>query len=336
MKPTLLRALCSASLLALLPVSMLSFGTAASAAWPERAIRIVIPFPPGGTLDAVGRLLAQKLGEQTGQSVIVENRPGANGTIGPDQVLKADADGYTLLFSASTFTTAPMTMKAVSFDVERDFAPIALVAKAPLAVSVNNDLAVRGGVHGGVRDVPALMAYGRANPGKLAFAVGSIASAGHLATELLSEAGQMQHLIVPYKGTSPAFQDLIGGRIHGFIDPILGALPYHQADKLRIIATTGEARIASLPDVPTVGETVPGYAFYSWYGLWGKRGLPDDVVQRLNTEVNRALEGEMKDRFAAQGLLMTPGSVADFAAFQHAEMAMAKKIIDEKNLRVEQ
>jgi len=324
MKQTLLRVLCSA----LLPVSMLFFATAANAAWPERSIRIVIPFPPGGTLDAVGRLLAQKLGESLGQSVIVENRPGANGTIGPDQVLKADADGYTLLFSASTFTTAPMTMKAVSFDVERDFAPIALVAKAPLAVSVNNELPVR--------DVPALMAYGRANPGKLAFAVGSIASAGHLATELLSEAGQMQHLIVPYKGTSPAFQDLIGGRIHGFIDPILGALPYHKADKLRIIATTGEARIASLPDVPTVGETVPGYEFYSWYGLWGKRGLPEDVVQTLNAEVNRALEGEMKDRFAAQGLLMTPGSVADFAAFQHAEMAMAKKIIDEKNLRVEQ
>jgi len=319
MKQTLLRALLS--------VGAMLLAAPVLAAYPERAIRIVIPFPPGGTLDAVGRLLAQKLGEQMGQSVVVENRPGAQGTIGPDQVLKADADGYTLLFSASTFTTAPMTMKAVAFDVERDFVPIALVAKAPLAVSVHNDLPVR--------DVASLFDYGRANPGKLAFAVGSIASAGHLATELLSEAGQMQHLIVPYKGTAPAFQDLIGGRIDGFIDPILGALPYHQGGKLRIIATTGGARIASLPDVPTVAETVPGYEFHSWYGLWGKRGLADAVVQKLNAEVNQALHGEMKDRFSAQGLMMTPGSVADFAAFQRAEMAMAKKIIDEKNLRVE-
>jgi len=324
MKTTVLRAMLSVwTLLLALPF----FTPSALAAYPERAIRIVIPFPPGGTLDAVGRLLAQQLSESMGQSVVVENRPGANGTIGPDQVLKAEADGYTLLFSASTFTTAPMTMKSVSFDVARDFAPIALVAKAPLAISVNNDLPVQ--------DLRSLFAYGRANPGKLSFAVGSIASAGHLATELISQAGGMEHLIVPYKGTAPAFQDLIGGRIAGFIDPILGALPYHKADKLRIIAITAEDRIASLPEIPTAAETVPGYAFYSWYGLWGKRGLAADIVKTLNTEVNRALRGEMKDRFKEQGLLMTPGSVEDFAQFQQAEMAMAKKIIDERGLRVE-
>jgi len=319
MKKILLRALLS--------VGAMLWAAPTLAAYPERTIRIVIPFPPGGTLDAVGRFLAQQLSESMGQSVIVENRPGAQGTIGPDYVLKSETDGYTLLFSASTFTTAPMTMKSIAFDIERDFVPIALVAKAPLAVSVNNDLPVR--------DVASLFTYGRANPGKLSFAVGSIASAGHLATELLSSAGKMQHLIVPYKGTAPAFQDLIGGRIDGFIDPILGALSYHQGGKLRIIAITGKDRIASLPEIPTVGETVPGYEFYSWYGLWGKRGLADEIVQKLNAEVNKALQGEMKDRFSAQGLLMTPGSVADFAKFQHDDMAMAQKIVDERGLRVD-
>jgi len=323
MKKTVLR-----TILSVWPILLaLPFATPALADYPERSIRIVIPFPPGGTLDAVGRLLAQQLSEQLGQGVVVENRPGANGTIGPDQVLRAAADGYTLLFSASTFTTAPMTMKSVSFDVARDFVPIALVAKAPLAVSVNHDLPVH--------DLVSLFAYGRANPGKLSFAVGSIASAGHLATELLSQAAGLEHLIVPYKGTAPAFQDLIGGRIDGFIDPILGALPYHKSNKLRIIAITSEERIASLPDIPTAAETVPGYAFYSWYGLWGKRGLAAEVVNKLNAATNHALVGEMKDRFKEQGLLMTPGSVEEFAAFQQAEISMAKKIIDERGLRVE-
>ncbi|MDP9928416.1 tripartite-type tricarboxylate transporter receptor subunit TctC [Variovorax paradoxus] len=302
-------------------------GFAQAQPWPSRPVRMVIPFPPGGTLDTVGRLLAQKLGDQTGQPFIVENRPGGNGVIGADVVSKAPADGYTLLFNASTFTTAPMTMKSVPYEVVRDFTPVALVAKAPLSVAINKNLPIT--------DVKSLIAYAKANPGKMTFAVGSIGSAGHLSTELLKRAGGLDYLIVPYKGTAPAFQDLIGGQIDGFIDPILGSLQYHKSGMLRVVAVTSAARATSLPNVPTVGESIPGYEFYSWYGLWGPAKLPAAITQRLNAEVNKALATDMRETLNAQGLLLTPGSVDDFVKFQQADMERSKKIIVEGNIRVE-
>ena len=175
---------------ALAALALAAASTAFAETWPTRPVRMLIPFPPGGTLDTVGRLLAQKLGEQTGQSFIVENRPGGNGIIGADVVSKAAPDGYTLMFNASTFTTAPMTMKAVPYNVVKDFTPVALVAKAPLSVAINKNLPVT--------DIKSLIAYAKANPGKMTFAVGSIGSAGHLSTELLKRAGGgLDYLIVP-------------------------------------------------------------------------------------------------------------------------------------------
>ncbi|WP_431121503.1 Bug family tripartite tricarboxylate transporter substrate binding protein [Variovorax paradoxus] len=312
---------------AALALAAASSGFAQTQPWPSRPVRVVIPFPPGGTLDTVGRLLAQKLGDQTGQPFIVENRPGGNGVIGADVVSKAPADGYTLLFNASTFTTAPMTMKSVPYEVVRDFTPVALVAKAPLSVAINKNLPIT--------DVKSLIAYAKANPGKMTFAVGSIGSAGHLSTELLKRAGGLDYLIVPYKGTAPAFQDLIGGQIDGFIDPILGSLQYHRSGMLRVVAVTSAARATSLPNVPTVGESIPGYEFYSWYGLWGPAKLPAAITQRLNAEVNKALATDMRETLNAQGLLLTPGSVDDFVKFQQADMERSKKIITEGNIRVE-
>ena len=311
-----------------LALAAASPGFAQTPPWPNRPVRMVIPFPPGGTLDTVGRLLAQKLGEQTGQSFIVENRAGGNGVIGADVVSKAPADGYTLLFNASTFTTAPMTMKSVPYEVVRDFTPVALVAKAPLSVAINKNLPVT--------DVKSLIAYAKAHPGKMTFAVGSIGSAGHLSTELLKRAGGgLDYLIVPYKGTAPAFQDLIGGQIDGFIDPILGSLQYHKSGMLRVVAVTSAARATSLPNVPTVAESIPGYEFYSWYGLWGPARLPPAITQRLNAEVNKALGTDMRETLNAQGLLLTPGSVDDFVKFQQTDMERSKKIITEGNIRVE-
>ena len=313
--------------LAALALAAASSGFAQTQPWPTRPVRVVIPFPPGGTLDTVGRLLAQKLGDQLGQPFIVENRPGGNGVIGADVVSKAPADGYTLLFNASTFTTAPMTMKSVPYEVARDFTPVALVAKAPLSVAINKNLPIT--------DVKSLIAYAKAHPGKMTFAVGSIGSAGHLSTELLKRAGGLDYLIVPYKGTAPAFQDLIGGQIDGFIDPILGSLQYHKSGMLRVVAVTSAQRATSLPNVPTVGESIPGYEFYSWYGLWGPARLPAAITQRLNAEVNKALATDMRETLNAQGLLLTPGSVDDFAKFQQADMERSKKIIVEGNIRVE-
>src|SRR3954447_3557160 len=301
--------------------------TSFAQAWPQRPVRVVIPFAPGGTLDAVGRQLAQKLQEQVAQPFVVENRAGGNGTIGADVVAKAPADGYTLLFNASTFVSAPMTMKSVAYSVVKDFQPVALVAKAPLSVAINKKLPIT--------DIKSMIAYAQAHPGKMTFAVGSIGSAGHLSTELLKRSGNLDYLIVPYKGTAPAFQDLIGGQIDGFIDPILGSLQYHKAGMLRVIAVTSASRAPNLPDVPTVAETIPGYEFYSWYGLWGPARLPADITPRLNAEANNALAGHPREKLAQQGLLLTPGSVEDFAKFQAADMARAQKIITEGKIRVE-
>jgi tripartite-type tricarboxylate transporter receptor subunit TctC len=315
-----IRAACAAALLA-------AAGTAFAQGYPARPVKVIIPFPPGGTLDVVGRMLAQKLGDQMGQTFVVENRAGGNGTIGSDAVAKSPADGYTLLFNASTFTTTPMTMKSVSYDVLRDFQPVALVAKAPLAVAVNKNLPVS--------DIGSLIAHAKAHPGKLSFAIGSTGSAGHLSTELLRRAGGMETMIVPYKGSAPAYQDLVGGQIDGFIDPILGSAGYVKNGLLKVIAVTSKARVPTMPDVPAVSESVPGYEFYSWYGLWGPARLPAEIAQRLNAEVNKALAGDMNDRLVQQGLLLTPGSIDDFVRFQRDDMARSQKIITEGSIRSE-
>lgn len=307
-------------------LAMVATGSAMAQAYPNKPVKVIIPFPPGGTLDFVGRTLAQKMSESTGQTFVVENRPGGNGFIGADAVAKSPADGYTLLFNASTFTTGPMVAKA-PYDVQKDFAPIVLVAQAPLAVSVNNDVPAK--------DVAGLIAHAKANPGKLNFAIGSTGSAGHLSTELLKRAGGMDLTIVPYKGTAPAMQDLVGGQIQGFIDPLLGAMNFHKTGKLRIIAITSKARVPNLPEVPTVGETVPGYEFYSWYGLWAPTGTPADVVAKLNAEANKALASDMRDKLVAQGLIVNGGSVADIVQFQRDDMAKSQKIITDGNIRAQ-
>lgn len=305
----------------------LPFTAALADNYPSKPVRVIIPFPPGGTLDTVGRLLAQKLGEQTGQSFIVDNRPGGNATIGANNVAKAPADGYTLLFNASTFTTSTHFLKTPPYDPATDFTPVALVAKAPLSVSVNKDLPIT--------DVKSLIAHAKANPGKLSFAVGSIASAGHFSTELIKSSAGLNLQIVPYKGSAPAYQDLVGGQIAGFVDPVLGATSFYKSGMLKIIAVTSKTRLPTLPEVPTVGETIPGYEFYSWYGLWGPAKLPADVVQKLNAEVNKALAGEMKERLTSQGILLGGGSPEEFARFQKEDTARAFKTIADANIRPE-
>jgi tripartite-type tricarboxylate transporter receptor subunit TctC len=315
------------TLAAVLAATFMATGYAHAQAYPNRPIRMVIPFPPGGTLDTVARLLAQKLSEQMGQQVVADNRAGGNGLIGADVVKNAAPDGYTLLFTASTFTISPMTMANPPFDVVKDFAPVALVAKAPLAVAIGNQVPAK--------DIKGLIAYAKANPGKMTFAVGSIGSAGHLSTELIKKAGGIDYLVVPYKGTAPAYQDLVGGRIDGFVDPILGSQPYAKSGMLKVLAVTSKARVPSMPDVPTVGETIPGYEFYSWYGVWGPAKLPPEIAQKLNAEVNKALAGDMKQKLEAQGLLLTPGSIDDFVKFQRDDMALSRKIVTESHIKAE-
>lgn len=298
-----------------------------AAAYPDKPVRMVIPFPPGGTLDKVGRMLALKLGEQFGHNVVVDNRPGGNGIIGGDVVAKAPGDGYTLLFNASTFVTAPMTMKSVPYKVQTDFAPIAWVASAPLSVALNPKQ--------GVSDIKGLVAAAKANPGKLNFAVGSVGSAGHLCTVKLEQASGTSLAIVPYKGTGPAMTDLVGGQIEGFIDPVLGAVQFHRSGQLRIVGVTSARRLPNLPDVPTVAETLPGFECASWYGLWAPAKTPADIVQKLNAAVNKALASDMRERLVADGIVPGGGSVADFTKFQADDIATSGKIIADKKITLE-
>jgi tripartite-type tricarboxylate transporter receptor subunit TctC len=213
------------------------------------------------------------------------------------------------------------------FQVTQDFTAIALVAKAPLSVAVNKNLPFT--------DLKGLFAHAKTNPGKLSFAIGSVASAGHLATELLKRGGGGDYLIVGYKGSTPAYQDLIGGQIAGFVDPVLGAVNHHKSGNLRILAVTSSTRLPTLPDVPTVAETLPGFEFTSWYGLWGPAKLPPEIAQRLNAEVNKALTGELRERLTSQGILLGGGSMAEFGKFQQDYITQMSKLIADAKIRVE-
>ena len=220
-----------------------------------------------------------------------------------------------------------MTMKSAPYDVVKDFAPVALVAKAPLSVAIDKNLPVT--------DIKSLhrVCEGQSGQDDLRRRLDRVGRPPvHRAAQargrhrLPGRAVQGHGARVPGPGRRP---------IDGFIDPILGSLQYHKAGMLRVVAVTSQTRAPNLPDVPTVGETIPGYEFYSWYGLWGPAKLPADITQRLNAEVNKALAGDMKDKLAQQGLLLTPGSVDDFVKFQRDDMARAQKIITEGNIRVE-
>ena len=298
----------------------------AQESYPTKPVRLVIPFPPGGTLDKVGRMLAQRLSDQWGQSVVIDNRPGGNGVIGGDAVAKAPADAYTLLFNASTFVTAPLTMRSVPYKTQTDFAPIALVALAPLSIAVSNKL--------GVSDLKSLIQAAKAQPDAFNFATGSIGSAGHLCTAKLEQAAGISLRVVPYKGTAPAFQDLIVGQIEGFIDPVLGSVQFHRNQQLKVLAVTSLQRLPNLPDVATAAESLPGFECASWYGLWAPAKTAPERVQWLNAEVNKAL-ASIKDRLVADGLVPAGGSVESFARFQERDIAVSSKIISDKKITLD-
>lgn len=301
--------------------------TVAEGQYPAKPVRVVIPFPPGGPTDVVGRLLAQKMAESMGQGFVVENRAGGNATIGANEVAKSAADGYTLLFNANIFTITPLISRSVPYDVQRDFTAIALVAKGPIALAVTAAMPAK--------NVAELIAFAKANPARLAFAIGSNGSAGHLATEMLKRAAGIELLIVPYKGSTPAYQDLIGGQIHGFMDPVLGAQPHWKGGRIKVLAVTSAKRLPSAPETPTVAETLPGYEIYAWYGLWGPANLPKDVTQKLNAEVNKALATDLRQRLVDQGYELSAGSAEEFAKFQREDIARSAKIVADAAIKAE-
>ena len=302
----------------------------AHAAWPEKPITLIVPWAAGGSTDILARVLSEGLTQSLGQPVIVENRSGASGNIGSTFVARAKPDGYTLLVgSMSTHTMNQALYGNMPFDGVKDFTPVFLVAGVPNVLEVNPSLPVR--------TVAELVAYAKANPGALNFASSGSGTSIHLSAELFKVMSgvSMQH--VPYKGSAPALQDLVGGQVQLMFDNLPSSLAMIKAGKLRAIAVTSTARAAALPDVPTIAESgYPGFEASSWFGLLAPAGTPPAVVAKLNAEGNRWLATpEAKEKLLAQGAIAAGGSPADFAAHITAETAKWAKVVKQSGAKVD-
>jgi len=303
-----------AASLALVP--LLAFTHPGSAqTYPDRVVHIVNPFPPGGSVDTMARILAQKLSENLGQQFIVETRAGAGGNTGADSVAKSEPDGYTLLFSAPgpLATNAALYTKGLPFDPTKDFAPIALFATTPLVLMVNNSVPAK--------NVQELIALAKERPGAINFASAGSGSTPHLSAELFKSMAKIDIVHVPYRGTGPAMNDLLGGHIQMFFDLLPSSLPQIEAGKLRALANAGATRPKSLAQLPTVAEQgLPGFEASSWFGLVAPARTPAPIVEKLSAEVAKILKApDVAARLAELGA--EPGTAfgKDFGKFIAAE-----------------
>ena len=279
--------------------------TGASAqGYPSRPIRLIVPFTPGGGTDIMARVIAVRVSESLGQPVVVDNRPGAGGTIGFETGVRANPDGYTLVIVNSNYSATAATQK-VSYDPVKDIQPIVLFGETGLVIVVHPAIPVR--------SVKEFIAYARANPAKLSYGSVGSGSLTHFAFELLKLDGRIDLTHVPYKGGAPALNAVIGGEVQTTAIGVIATLPHVKAGRLRAIAVTTGKRSAALPEVPAVAETVPGYEANNWYGMWGPKDLPRDIVTRWNKEVARILQSEeMKNRLAGEGLEAAGGPPEQF------------------------
>ena len=310
---------------------VVSFAAAATAQnYPSRTVTVVVPFPAGGSVDGVARILVQKLNETMGQHFIVENHAGgASGIVGANAVAKAAPDGYSLLVSASVHVINPLLYKSVPYDVVRDFRPVTLLAEGPLIVSTTPSVPANN-----LKDFFALV---RKDPQKYTFGATTIGSAGHLAIELLKRDAGLDTLVVAYKGTAPALTDLMSGQIQLLADPMLSSLPLAQGGKIKALGLTSLKRAAAAPDIPTVEESgMKGFAFVSWYGLWGPKNLPTDLSNTLQAEIAKVLAlPDVKQRLNALGFEPIGSDGEQFATYIREEMAKYEKIINDAKIKVE-
>jgi tripartite-type tricarboxylate transporter receptor subunit TctC len=302
---------------------------ASSQAYPSKVVRIVVPYPPGGTVDAVARVLAARLTDNLGQQFIVDNRPGANGTIGSSVVAKSPADGYTLLLQASTFVAAPLLMGNVPYDVEKDFTPITQLGEVPLLVTSYPGVQAK--------TFKEFMSAIRADPKKYTFGTSAVGSASHLAQEAIKHDGKLDFTIVPYKGTGPALTDAIGGHISAMVDALPSTMPHVKSGKLRALAVTSARRVPALPDVPTVAESgLSGFEMVSWYGLWGPAKMPADLAARIQQEVAKALKSEQVAKSLGEQGFIVAGSTPDaFGLYVRQESDKYRRLIKAANIRIE-
>ena len=289
--------------------------------YPRKPIRMIIPYPPGGPTDILGRIVAQNLSERLGQQVVVENKPGASGMIGADLVAKAPPDGYTLLANASIHVINPSLYKNATYDALKDFAPVSLIAEVPLVLVVAPGLEVK--------SVKELIALAKSKSGKLNFASSGNAAAPHLAGEAFKIAAgvDMQH--VPYKGSGPALTDLMGGQVQLMFDSLPSSISHVKSGKLRAIAVTTAKRSSALPSVPTIAESgVPGFDISTWYGIWAPAGTPTEIVSKLSGEIAKIVKlADVRERLGGLGAEPVGNSPDEFAAYCRSELAKWAKIV---------
>jgi tripartite-type tricarboxylate transporter receptor subunit TctC len=288
--------------------------------YPSRPIHLIVGFPPGGGVDIVARLMAQYLSERLGQQVIVENKPGAGGNIATEFVVRSPPDGYTLTYVGPVAAINPAFYKNLGFDFIRDIAPVAGFMRVPLVLEVAPALAVT--------TVAEFIAYARANPGKLNMASSGVGTAGHVAGELFQMMTGVKLFHVPYRGETPALNDLIAGRVQVTFNPLPASIGYLRAGKLRALAVTTATRSQIFPDVPCVSDVVAGYEASVWYGVGAPANTPTAVVDRLNGEINGALaDPNIESRLAALGGMVLPGSPADFGKLIAEETVKWAKVV---------
>jgi tripartite-type tricarboxylate transporter receptor subunit TctC len=301
----------------------------AHAAWPEKPVKIIVPWAPGGSTDILARTVADKLSRSLGQPVVVENKPGASGNIGSDIVAKAQPDGYTLLFgSMSTHAINPALMAAMPFRGVEDFTPIAMLA------FVTNTMVIHPAVP--ANNLKEFIEYARGNPGKVAYASAGAGSTNHLSAALLEKMAGIQMLHVPYKGGAPAVTDTVGGQTQLLFTAGTQSLPHVKAGKLKLLAVTEKKRSALLKDTPTVAETVPGYEMAVWYGAFGPPGMPTELTRRLNAEINRIMGlPDVKEKMESIGVEPVNDTPEHFASVMRVDAEKWGRLVKELNIKGE-
>jgi tripartite-type tricarboxylate transporter receptor subunit TctC len=319
------------TVLRLLAAALIAAATCASAqTYPSKPIRLVVPFPPAGTTDILAREVGQRLTQVLGQSVVIDNRPGAAGNIGSEIVAKAAPDGYTLeLCTVSTHAINPGLYSKLPYDHVKDFAPVILVARVPNVLEVTPSLPVN--------TVADLIKLAKEKPGQINFASSGSGTSIHLSGELFKTMAGVDMVHVPYKGSAPALVDLVGGQVQVMFDNLPSSLQQIKAGKLRAVAVTSAQRAPVLPDVPTIAESgLPGFEATSWFGVLAPAGTPPEIIKRLNTEIDKWLQTpEAKEKLLAQGAAAAGGSPEEFATYIRSETDKWAKVIKASGAKVD-
>ncbi|CAN5333453.1 tripartite tricarboxylate transporter substrate binding protein [soil metagenome] len=302
----------------------------AADAYPNKAIRIIVPFPAGGTSDTLARLIGQKFTEAWGQPVIVDNRAGANGNLGADAVAKAAPDGYTLvLMDCGNLTISPSLYPKLPFNPVTDFAPVTMFAYSPHLLVVSNKLPVK--------TLPELISYVKANPGKVNYAAAAgTGSAPHLAGVLLAQRAGLDWAYVPYKGGAQALGDMVGGQVDVTLNGMLATYPFVKANNVKLLATASEKRLAQEPNVPTVGESYPGFVTGSWQGILAPANTPKPIIAKLHDQLIKILAmPDIKEKLAGQGADPVGNTPEQFAAWTKTEVTTWAKVVKDGNITVD-